>query len=394
MKINYFITHFPYRSKIVDEKYTVRGAEAAAENLASYLAEKGHEGHEISIFTTSADSKDEIEEHKNIKIYRYGTNLSVASGRFSFGLLKNSVKYPTDLIHTHISVPIGDIAGLRCAKKKKLPLVVTYHGDLEENMGGFARRISVYFYNKFLLDKILSYADVIISPSEYYINESQFLGKYRDKIVVIPNGINIEDFDLHYSKEECREKLDLPIDSRIILFVGTLSPHKGPDVLLKAMPKIIKNIPNTKLVFVGSGRMKEELEALSRRLGLGKYVKFAGFVEESLKPFYYNSADVFCLPSVMKHEIFGIVNLEAMACSVPIVASKIGGVPDVVKNGENGVLVPPKDEEALAEAIIYLLENEEVRRRMGRNGRKKVEDYSWERIAEETEKVYEKVLNI
>ena len=389
MKINYFITHFPYRSKIVDEKYTVRGAEAAAENLASYLAEKGHEGHEISIFTTSADSKDEIEEHKNIKIYRYGTNLSVASGRFSFGLLKNSVKYPTDLIHTHISVPIGDIAGLRCAKKKKLPLVVTYHGDLEENMGGFARRISVYFYNKFLLDKILSYADVIISPSEYYINESQFLEKYRDKIVVIPNGINIEDFDLHYSKEECREKLDLPIDSRIILFVGTLSPHKGPDVLLKAMPKIIKNIPNTKLVFVGSGRMKEELEALSRRLGLGKYVKFAGFVEESLKTFYYNSADVFCLPSVMTSEVFPIVFLEASASGLPMVVSDLNTFKCIIDEGYNGIVSKRGDENTLADAIIYLLENEEVRRRMGRNGRKKVENYSWERIAEETEKVYE-----
>ncbi|MBT9151423.1 MAG: D-inositol 3-phosphate glycosyltransferase [candidate division WS2 bacterium] len=110
-----------------------------------------------------------------------------------------------------------------------------------------------------------------------------------------------------------------------------------------------------------------------------------------MKPFYYNAADVFCLPSTST-ESFGIVNLEAMTCGVPIVASKIGGVPDVVKDGENGLLVQPKDYEALADAIIYLLENEDERERMGKNGREKVESYSWERIAEETEKVYSSLM--
>jgi len=84
--------------------------------------------------------------------------------------------------------------------------------------------------------------------------------------------------------------------------------------------------------------------------------------------------------------------LEAMACNVPIVASKIGCIPDVVKDGENGLLVPPRDSEALADAIIYLLKNKDIRERMGENGRKRVENYSWERIAEMTEKVYEEVL--
>jgi Glycosyltransferase len=109
---------------------------------------------------------------------------------------------------------------------------------------------------------------------------------------------------------------------------------------------------------------------------------------------YYKAADVFCLPSTMSTESFGIVNLEAMACGVPIVASKIGGIPDVVKDGENGLLVPPWDSEALADVIIYLLENEDIREKMGNIGREKVEGYSWARIAEETEKVYKEVLEV
>ena len=389
MKIGYFITHFPYKNKPFNERYSIGGSEAVVDNLVRILIQKGHE---ISIFTTSANSKFVVEEYNGVKVYRYGTNFRVASGNFSFDLLKNPVKYPADIIHAHTSIPMGEIAGLRCAKKKKVPLVVTYHGDLQEDTGGFVRRMSVHIYNKYLLDKVLSYADVIISPSEIYIDESRFLGKYRDKIVVIPNGINVEDFDIGYSKDECREKLGLPINDKIILFLGTLSQHKGPDILLKAMPKIRKNISNAKLVFVGDGRMREELEALSKRLDIDEYIKFAGFVKEELKPLYYKAADVFCLPSVMKHESFGIVNLEAMACGIPIVASKIGGVPDVVKDGENGLLVQPRDSGALADGMIYLLENEEVQKKMGMNGRRKVEDYSWERIAEETEKVYKEVV--
>jgi len=154
------------------------------------------------------------------------------------------------------------------------------------------------------------------------------------------------------------------------------------------MSEIVKEVPDVKLVFVGHGGMREELEMLSKKLGVKKNVKFAGFVEESMKPLYYRAADVFCLPSVMTHEIFGIVNLEAMACSVPIVASKIGGIPDVVRDGENGLLVLPRDSDALADAITYLLEDEDVREKMGKNGRKKVEDYSWNRVGEETEKIY------
>jgi len=122
-------------------------------------------------------------------------------------------------------------------------------------------------------------------------------------------------------------------------------------------------------------------------LKISERVKFTGFVHKSEKVLYYKSADVLVLPSL--YEVFGIVNLEAMACNVPIVASKIGGIPDVVKDGENGLLVPPRDSEALADAIIYLLKNKDIRERMGENGRKLVEEkYTWKKVAEETDKLY------
>jgi glycosyltransferase involved in cell wall biosynthesis len=391
MKIGYFITTFPYKN--FPKKYANRlikygycgGAEGVAQHLAVNMSQRNHK---ITVFTTSINHKDSIERYENMGIHRYGADFKIGNANMSFTLLYKPLKHDIDIVHAHAGNPPAPIAAYRYAEKKRKPFVLTYHGDGQENWGSFIRRISISFYNKYFLDKILSYADVIISPSEYYIDESRFLGKYRDKIIVIPNGINMEDFDVSYSKEECRKRLGLPTDKNIILFLSALYSFKGPHILIKAMPKIVKEVPDAKLVFVGSGGMREELEGLCKKIGVKKYVKFAGFVEESLKPLYYRAADVFCLPSTMKHEIFGIVNLEAMACGLPIVASKIGGVPDVVKDGENGLLVAPKDSEAFTDAIIYLLENEDVRERMGKNGRKKAEGYSWERIAEETEEVY------
>jgi glycosyltransferase involved in cell wall biosynthesis len=393
MKIGYYIQHFPYKDRLNEpqyyKQYAYGGAEVVAYHLAVNMAKRGHE---VSIFTTSIDRKNSIEKKENMVIYRYAKNFKVGRSNLSFGLFYKPAKYQLDVIHAHLSVKIDGLAALLHAKREKIPLIVTHHADTNVYSGFIHKTRIVYLFSSYVIKKSFSYADIIISPSKYYIDESRFLGKHRDKTVVIPNGINVDEFDISYSREECKEKLSLLLDDKIVLFLSALSSQKGPDVLLKAMPKILKKVPNAKLVFVGGGKMRNDLEALSKRRDIEKHVKFVGFVEESLKPLYYKAADVFCLPSTTSHESFGIVNLEAMACSVPIVASKIGGVPDVVKDGENGLLVPPKDSEVLADAIIYLLENEDVRERMGKSGREKVKDYSWERIAEETEKVYKEVL--
>jgi glycosyltransferase involved in cell wall biosynthesis len=158
------------------------------------------------------------------------------------------------------------------------------------------------------------------------------------------------------------------------------------------MPQITSKVPNAELLVAGDGMMKEQLKTLVSKLGINHNVRFVGFIEEHLKPLYYKSADVFCLPSTMTTESFGIVNLEAMASGLPIVASRIGGIPDVLKDGENGLLVPPRDHEALANAIVYLLENEDMRSKMSENGREFVKSYTWNRIAEAYEMVYRKVI--
>ena len=391
MKINYFITHFPYKDHFDDAEHFTRYKYGGAELAAYYMALEMAKRNGVNVFTTSVDSKDSFEEYDGVSVHRYGTKFRIEKGNISFRLFTKPLSRDAEVIHAHFSTPPGEIAGARCARKKKVPFVLTYHGDWQESFGGFIRKTALSFYNKYLLDKVLSYADTIISPSEYYISESRFLGKYKDKIVVIPNGINIEDFEIPYSKEQCREKLALPIEKDIILFVGNLIQYKGPDVLVKAMQIVAKEVSDTELIFVGSGKMKDELEMLSKKLGVEKYVKFAGFVEESLKPLYYRAGDVFVLPSTLNTEVFPIVLLEASASGLPMVVSDLNTFKCIIEDGYNGIVTKRRDENSLADAIIYLLTNEDIRKKMGKNARKKVEDYSWERIAEETEKVYEDV---
>ncbi len=395
MKIGYFVGHFPFKdffdniAKYI-KRYSYDGGINVAYNLALNMAKRGHE---INVFTTSIDRKDTFEKHENIEIYRYRTNFRIGSGNFSFNLFLKPKRHKVDIIHTHVGNPIADLAGYVYMKRNRnIPFIITYHGDGQEDIGSFIRNTGVSFYNKHLLDKVLSRADVIICPSEYYIHESRFLGKYTDKIIVIPNGINLRDFDIPYSKEECRVRLGLPIDENIILFVGSLTPYKGPDVLVKAMVRILKKVPDVELVFVGSGGMKTKLEKLSKRLDVKKHVKFAGFIGGNLKPIYYRASDVFCLPSTMNTEVFPIVLLEASASGLPMVVSDLDTFKCIIEESYNGLFSKRGDEKSLANVIIYLLENEDIRKKMGKNGRKKVKDYSWKRIAQITEKVYRKVI--
>jgi len=393
MKIGYFIENFPYKKLLDDadysKKYRHGGTETVAYNLAMNIAKRGHEVH---IFTTSFNVNDSISKYENITIHRYGTILKFKNANFSLNIFRKPLKYQLDIIHAHANYPPADLAALIYAKKKNIPMVVTLHGLPDENYDRFLQKLLKSFYSKFLLQGLLNNAEFIISPSSGLIKESEFLTKTRGKVIVIPNGISLAEYKISNTLEECRNILKLPIDKKIILYLGALEPYKGVDVLIKSMPKIIKQIQDVKLIIAGTGKMDDELKNLANKLKVERYIQFVGFVKESLKPFYYKSAEIFVLPSISRLECFGIVNLEAMACGTPVIASRITGIPEIVENGKNGLLVPPKDSEALADAIIYLLENEEVRKKMGENGRMKVENYSWERIAEDTERIYNEVL--
>jgi glycosyltransferase involved in cell wall biosynthesis len=394
MKIGYFIGHFPYVNLVNTpdyiKEYAHGGTEIAAYNLAVHMAKRGNE---IDVFTTSINSKNSIEIYPNMRIHRNATSFKIASANASFKLIYKPLNYDLDIVHAHSPIPYSDLPALMYAKRKKVPFLLTYQFDGQETGGSFMRNAGVSIYNKVFINRVLDSAEVIIATTRSYAEESPFLKNYLDKIVVIPNGINIEDVTTDLTREESRIKLDLPLKTKIILFFGSLVTYKGPDILLKAFKVIKKEYPEVKLIFAGRGHMLTELQDMARKFDLEDDVIFLGFVEEEKKAFYYKSADIFCLPSTNMAESFGIVNLEAMASGIPIVGSDLGGIPDIIKDGENGLLAKPRDHQSLANVLLILLKDDDLRLKMGNNGRKRVEEYSWDKIANETENLYRDILD-
>jgi len=390
MRVGYFVTHFPYENQFNDERYIANyvcsGGEIAAYELASSMARRGHE---ITIFTTSIEQKDSMEEHNNLSIYRYGAKFKIGDIHISFGLFRKPLEHDVDIVHAHHTTAPGVIAALIYARKMKKPLILTHHGfERFDHYGDPIRRLSVSINAAFLVNRFLSAASIIISPSAEFVEESRFLWRHKDKVRVIPNGINLADFDVTDSKEECRQKLGLPLTGNLILFLGSLVPRKGPDILVKALPEIIKGVPEVVLICGGKGVLRTKLEDRAKELGVERFVRFAGFITNDLKPLYLRAADIFVLPSTLSVEVFPIGLLEASAAGIPMVVSDLKAFSCIIKEGYNGIVTKRGDEHELANAIVHLLKNQELRDKMSKNAKKEAEDFSWERIAAETEALY------
>ena len=213
----------------------------------------------------------------------------------------------------------------------------------------------------------------------------QHVGIPRRKVVVIPNGVDICRFDHLPTRREARAKLGLPSDQVLVGTVARLNPVKRVDVLLQAMVYL----HSAHAVIVGGGDEQAKLEALARQLGLSGRVSFVG-QQRDVAP-WLAALDVFVLSSDWE----GMPNavLEAQACGLPVVATRVGGVPEVVVDDVTGLLVPPGDPNTLAEAIATLLHNPDLRRGMGQAGREWVtEHFTVGRMVERTEQLYTQLL--
>jgi len=177
-----------------------------------------------------------------------------------------------------------------------------------------------------------------------------------------------------------------------LLFCGRLNgkEQKGVDILLRAMPLIHKEYQVT-LKIIGSGPRLEQYKIIARDLGIEKNVKFPGSIKHDELPKYYSEADLFVFPS--RRESFGLVLAEAMAAGLPVVSTKAGAIPEVVKDGDTGILAPPNNPQKLADAVNSLLDNPERMRRMGMKGKERVKKYfTWNKVAERVLRYYEEIL--
>ena len=383
MRIAHFVSNFPNNNNNI-----LYGKSVSASNLCISLADRGHD---VYAFLPSEDRRSYVNYYKGVRVFRYRSLFGYRSERFSPELYYKPMGLDIDLIHIHSGISLSVLSGLNCAVKKKLPLVVTWHGDSIKEYGRYEGKIAgsaAYAYKKYIANRILTKANIIISPSDYYVRESLFISKYKEKIRVIPNGIYLNEFDIHLSKEECKQQLGLA-EKKVILFVGGLYALKGPDVLMKAASQIIKKHKDAIFIFLGEGDL-EKYRELSRKLGIDDYVRFPGYIFNEII-IYYRASDIFVLPSY--REMFPMVLLEASASELPLVVSDLNTLRCIVRDNYNGIFAGIGDEKKFADAINYLLDNEAYCRQMGKNARESVKGYSWSRVAKATEDVYKSLID-
>lgn len=297
------------------------------------------------------------------------------------GLKKLLKKYDPDVIHTH-----GQRAGLvgRLASKG-LPIKVvhTEHTYTQE----FRLTNPLLHASHLRAMKVLSgFTDHTIAVSKAV---RDFLVKNHlvkpDKVSVVYNGITplkkpIGENEINAFKQESGiDKKDIVIGT-----IGSFNEQKDTKTLIHAVGKMIKKWPNIKLVLVGRGHLRRRLENLAKRLGISDRVVFTGAIKQVLP--VLKSFHIFVLPSLS--EAFGITLLEAMKAGVPIVATKVGGIPEIIRHNHNGLLVEPKDAKALAGTLMKLLNDKKLQHKLTQNHAKSVEEFSANRMIEQTEKVY------
>jgi phosphatidylinositol alpha-mannosyltransferase len=281
-----------------------------------------------------------------------------------------------DILHLH--EPFAPMVCLSALLKSNCINVGTFHACYSKPR--------IYWIGKPIFKRWLPrlHGKIAVSkPALDYVSR-HLPGEYR----IIPNGIDIEHFTLHGPKR--KEFTDSKVN---ILFVGRLERRKGLVHLLNACAKVKRTFPNFRLIVVGPGTvLRFKYERSVEDMGLADNVVFTGFVRSDELPSYYRTADIFCAPAT-GGESFGIVLLEAMACGKPVVATSIGGYASVLAHGEEGLLVPPRDEKSLAHALLSLLEDKSLRQQMGAKGRIKAEKYSWTNVAHQVMEYYTSLLN-
>jgi glycosyltransferase involved in cell wall biosynthesis len=283
-----------------------------------------------------------------------------------------------DLLHSHGAK--ADFYGLLAARRLKLPVVATLH--LWSHTPFIVR---LYDWVDAI---VLRFFDKVVGVSEAIADEMEQKRIPRRLIRVIRNGVDLESlaFPGNGAGRQIRQELGIKGQSPVVGIVGRLTPEKGHRFFLAAAREILQSIPEAVFVIVGGGRLEEELRDHAAALGITGAVRFAGFRRDVLC--FYEAFDL--LVSSSLREGTPMVLLEAMAGAKPVVATRVGGVPELVRHDETGLLVPPRDVRSLARAILDLLKDQARRERLAWAGRRLVwEEFSAERMAQAYQKVYQ-----
>ena len=353
------------------------GMETHLELLCRKLVRDGDSDVDVEVVVSADGRRTTVETRDGVRVTRIGTVATVAAASFNPGLARTIRRSGADLVHFHHPNPTAVLSYF--ASGRRGPLVVTYHSDIVR------QRVLGTMVSP-LIHAFLARADAIIATSPQYLASSPVLRRHADRCHVLPFGVEMGEME-DVDRSEVAG-IRARFGDRIVLAAGRLVYYKGFDYLVRAM----RTVPG-RLLIVGDGPLRGELERIAAEAGVADRVTLLGPVPD-LRP-WYHAADAFAFPSVARSEAYGIVQMEAMACGLPVVNTALDtGVPFVSPDGVTGITVPPADVDALAEALRRLLDDPALRQRMGRAGRARIAgELSADRMAARTAALYRAVLH-
>ena len=361
---------------IYKDYYPVLGG---IENHIRLLAEaQARRGHEVTILATGPGPRTLCEVLNGVRVIKAGRLATIASAPLSVTLPLILARQRPDIAHLHFPYPVGEVAQWLLGRAQRT--VMTYHSDVVRQRGWLRLYSPV-------MRRVLKAMDRILVTSPQYLHSSPFLQPVLGRCQVVPLGIDVGRF---LAADPARiESLRRELGQPLLLFVGRLRYYKGLHYLLRALVEL----EGVHLAVVGRGPMEAEWKALAVDLGLQERVHFVGEVPDEDLAAYYHASDLFVLPACERSEAYGLVQVEALAAGVPVISTELGtGTSFVNQHGETGLVVPPRDPGALAEACRELLGDEERRQRLGMQGRARaLAEFGVERMVERVEEAYRAV---
>ena len=357
------------------------------------------EGQDVTVVTYKEGDTPYFEvEETGVKVYRVD-NYMIRPNNFidwimqlNFNLITEVNKLiqsgeTFDVIHAHDWLTAYAAKTLK--ESYNIPLVSTIHATESGRNGGIQTEMQRYINDT---EWMLTYeSSEVIVNSNFMKNDIQrIFGLPFEKIKVIPNGIDLKKFDGIKKDYEFRRRFAAD-NEKIILSLGRLVFEKGIQHLIYAMPKILSNYNDAKLVIVGKGGMIDELKQITVNLGIQDKVYFTGYMAGNDVQKMYKVSDVAVFPST--YEPFGIVALEAMLGGTPTVVSDIGGLNEIVKHGETGLKSYAGNANSIADSVTQLLYDYDLSEKITKNAKLEVvQNFNWTKIAEDTRKLYEKAI--
>jgi glycogen(starch) synthase len=372
----------------------VGGIARHCEGLAKAFVQQGHD---VRLFTLDFPGSPNYEEMDGIKVYRAATELGHPNF-LTWVLLFNhflekkmaEISHQVDFDVMHVHDWLAAFSGISFKHYMQKPMVLTVHST------EVGRAQGLHSPDSFSIDGIEWWAtyeaDRVIVCSQSMKNE--ICGHFNlpwDKVDVIPNAIDPTQYHTSADTGQVRQRYGVGWGEKLILCVGRLVPQKGIEYFIRAVPTIAKRYPEAKFIIVGEGWSRDFLEAEARSTGQRNKITFTGFVSDKEVVNLMTSADVLVVPSI--YEPFGIVALEGMATGVPVVASQVGGLSEVIEHDRTGIFVYPRSPQSIAWGIDRILSDPDHAKWLTENAKDKLHKaYSWEAVAMKTIEVYKKVV--